>query len=82
MLGHKSQLAHGFSYAEYRAASFNITRSFVIAGRAAGKAFSENELLSNPVAGLMLGVLATVLFQSSSTTTSVVVTMVSSHSKN
>lgn len=51
----------------------------LLGGRAAGKAFTENELLSNPVAGLMLGVLGTVLLQSSSTTTSLVVSMVSSH---
>lgn len=45
-------------------------------GKAAGKAFKENKILSNPVAGLMIGVLATVLLQSSSTTTSIVVSMV------
>ena len=45
-------------------------------GKAAGQAFSENEILSNPVAGLLIGVLATVLLQSSSTTTSIVVSMV------
>ncbi|WAR19519.1 NPT2B-like protein [Mya arenaria] len=45
-------------------------------GKAAGRAFSENKILSNPVAGLMIGVLATVLLQSSSTTTSIVVSMV------
>ncbi|WAR27857.1 NPT2B-like protein [Mya arenaria] len=48
----------------------------LLGGKAAGKAFTNSELLSNPVAGLMLGVLATVLLQSSSTTTSIVVSMV------
>ncbi|KAL4238207.1 hypothetical protein ACF0H5_002919 [Mactra antiquata] len=50
----------------------------LIGGKAAGKAFSDNQILANPVAGLMIGVLATVLLQSSSTTTSIVVSMVGS----
>lgn len=48
----------------------------LLGGKAAGKAFAENRILSNPVAGLMIGVMATVLLQSSSTTTSIVVSMV------
>ncbi|XP_053384148.1 sodium-dependent phosphate transport protein 2B-like [Mercenaria mercenaria] len=48
----------------------------LIGGKAAGSAFAESQVLSNPVAGLMIGVLATVLLQSSSTTTSIVVSMV------
>ncbi|XP_052766305.1 sodium-dependent phosphate transport protein 2B-like [Mya arenaria] len=48
----------------------------LIGGRAAGEIFKQSELLSNPVTGLMIGILATVLFQSSSTTTSIVVSMV------
>lgn len=48
----------------------------LLGGKTAGKAFSQNKILSNPVAGLMIGVLATVLLQSSSTTTSIVVSMV------
>ncbi|XP_035689341.1 sodium-dependent phosphate transport protein 2B-like [Branchiostoma floridae] len=48
----------------------------LLGGRAAGETLSNNELLTNPVAGLMIGVLATVLVQSSSTSTSIVVTMV------
>ena len=50
-------------------------------GKAAGEAFASNEILSNPVAGLMIGILATVLVQSSSTTTSIVVSMVAAGSK-
>ena len=50
-------------------------------GRAAGSIFAESQLLSNPVVGLMMGILATVLFQSSSTTTSVVVSMVAAESE-
>ncbi|XP_033114732.1 sodium-dependent phosphate transport protein 2B-like [Anneissia japonica] len=48
----------------------------LLGGKTAGKALSENELLNNPVCGLMVGILVTVLVQSSSTSTSVVVTMV------
>lgn len=48
----------------------------LVGGKTAGKAFSKNKILSNPVAGLMIGVLATVVLQSSSTTTSIVVSMV------
>ncbi|XP_073236916.1 sodium-dependent phosphate transport protein 2B-like [Porites lutea] len=48
----------------------------LLGGKAAGEAFASNKILSNPVAGLMIGILATVLVQSSSTTTSIVVAMV------
>ncbi|GFN93047.1 sodium-dependent phosphate transport protein 2b [Plakobranchus ocellatus] len=50
----------------------------LLGGRAAGEAFRNSELLSNPIAGLMIGVMATVLVQSSSTATSIVVAMVAS----
>lgn len=49
----------------------------LLGGKAAGEALSNNEVLLNPVAGLMIGVLVTVLVQSSSTSTSIVVSMVS-----
>ncbi|XP_055892264.1 sodium-dependent phosphate transport protein 2B-like [Biomphalaria glabrata] len=49
----------------------------LLGGKAAGQAMSSSVLLSNPVAGLMVGVLATVLVQSSSTSTSIIVSMVS-----
>ena len=45
-------------------------------GKAAGEVFGNNEIFNNPVAGLMIGVLTTVLVQSSSTSTSIVVSMV------
>ncbi|XP_012943081.1 sodium-dependent phosphate transport protein 2B [Aplysia californica] len=48
----------------------------LLGGEAAGKVFQQNDILSNPVAGLMMGVLVTVLVQSSSTSTSIVVSMV------
>jgi solute carrier family 34 (sodium-dependent phosphate cotransporter) len=50
----------------------------LLGGKAAGKVISNSELLKNPVVGLMIGVLVTVLVQSSSTSTSIVVTMVGS----
>ena len=43
-----------------------------------GAIFHNNPLLSNPMVGLMVGVLFTVLVQSSSTCTSVIVSMVAS----
>ncbi|XP_051787807.1 sodium-dependent phosphate transport protein 2B-like [Erpetoichthys calabaricus] len=50
----------------------------LVGGKAAGDIFSDNEVLSNPVAGLVIGVLLTVLVQSSSTSSSIIVSMVSS----
>lgn len=50
----------------------------LVGGRTAGEAFRNSRLLSNPCAGLMIGVMATVLVQSSSTATSIVVALVAS----
>nr|XP_057929058.1 solute carrier family 34 member 2b [Doryrhamphus excisus] len=50
----------------------------LVGGKAAGDIFKDNVILSNPVAGLVIGVLVTVLVQSSSTSSSIVVSMVSS----
>ncbi|CAF0731055.1 unnamed protein product [Adineta steineri] len=50
----------------------------LVGGKITGQAFTEGAVLSNPIAGLMLGLLATVVVQSSSTSTSIVVSMVSS----
>ncbi|XP_021370578.1 sodium-dependent phosphate transport protein 2B-like isoform X2 [Mizuhopecten yessoensis] len=50
----------------------------LLGGKAAGEVFRNNDILRNPVAGVMIGVLATVLVQSSSTSTSIVVAMVGS----
>ncbi|XP_026959985.1 sodium-dependent phosphate transport protein 2C isoform X4 [Sagmatias obliquidens] len=47
-------------------------------GKVAGDIFKDNVVLSNPVAGLVIGVLGTVLVQSSSTSSSIVVSMVAS----
>jgi sodium-dependent phosphate cotransporter len=50
----------------------------LIAGRYASEAFRSNVVLTNPLAGLMIGLLATVVVQSSSTSTSIIVSMVAS----
>jgi len=49
----------------------------ILGGKNIGALFSNSELLKNPVVGLMIGVLATVLVQSSSTSTSIIVGLVS-----
>ncbi|KAK6180804.1 hypothetical protein SNE40_008790 [Patella caerulea] len=48
----------------------------LLGGKKAGEVFRNNEILKNPVAGLMMGVLVTVLVQSSSTSTSIIISMV------
>ncbi|XP_074130251.1 sodium-dependent phosphate transport protein 2B-like [Sminthopsis crassicaudata] len=50
----------------------------LVGGKMAGKIFQDGSVLNNPVAGLMIGMLLTVLVQSSSTSTSIVVSLVSS----
>lgn len=57
-----------------------LTRGCLCVGKAAGDIFQDNAVLGNPVAGLVIGVLVTVLVQSSSTSSSIVVSMVSSGS--
>jgi len=61
--------------------TFLSTSFRLLGGKAAGKFISNSQLLQNPVVGLMIGVLVTVLVQSSSTSTSIVVTMVGSDCK-
>ena len=56
--------------------SFLATGFRLVAGKDAATVFSNNLIFDNPVAGLMVGILATVLVQSSSTSTSIVITMV------
>jgi sodium-dependent phosphate cotransporter len=48
----------------------------LLAGKGAGKNFVNNSLFNNAVAGLMVGVFTTSTLQSSSTTTSIVISMV------
>lgn len=59
----------------------NQIPSWLPLGEANAKIFKENEVLSNPVAGLMIGILATALIQSSSTTISIVIALAGSKSK-
>jgi len=47
----------------------------IIGGPSAGAVFRNQEIFDNPIAGLVLGVLATVLVQSSSTSTSIIISM-------
>ena len=60
---------------------FSMHHHCFCTGKAAGKVFQDSELVQNPVCGVMIGLLSTVLVQSSSTTTSIVVTMVAADSK-
>uniref|UniRef100_A0A3B3VCT7 Sodium-dependent phosphate transport protein 2A n=1 Tax=Poecilia latipinna TaxID=48699 RepID=A0A3B3VCT7_9TELE len=56
-----------------------LSSAFQLAGgKTAGEIFQKNIVLSNPVAGVMVGILVTVLVQSSSTSTSITVSFVSS----
>uniref|UniRef100_A0A6Q2XI29 Sodium-dependent phosphate transport protein 2A n=1 Tax=Esox lucius TaxID=8010 RepID=A0A6Q2XI29_ESOLU len=56
-----------------------LSSAFQLAGgKVAGDIFKDNVVLSNPVAGLVVGILVTVLVQSSSTSTSIIVSLVSS----
>merc|ERR1719453_1237563 len=48
----------------------------LVAGRQAGQIFRNSVIFDNPIAGCLVGVLVTVLVQSSSTSTSIVITMV------
>ncbi|CAB3363254.1 Hypothetical predicted protein [Cloeon dipterum] len=47
----------------------------LVGGQSTGDIF-DNDIVKNPIVGLMMGILATVLVQSSSTSTSIVVSMV------
>ncbi|XP_044538346.1 sodium-dependent phosphate transport protein 2B-like [Gracilinanus agilis] len=50
----------------------------LVGGKMAGEIFRDDSVLTNPVAGLVIGVLVTVMVQSSSTSSSIIVSMVSS----
>ncbi|CAI9737140.1 sodium-dependent phosphate transport protein 2B-like [Octopus vulgaris] len=73
-------LLTGFFYLFVCSLDFLSSAFRLIGGKGAGKAISQSEIVSNPVAGLMIGVLFTVLVQSSSTSTSIMVSMVASKS--
>ncbi|MBZ3875178.1 Sodium-dependent phosphate transport protein 2B [Sciurus carolinensis] len=50
----------------------------LVGGKVAGQFFNNNSIMSNPLAGLMIGVLVTVMVQSSRTSSSIIVSMVAS----
>jgi sodium-dependent phosphate cotransporter len=56
--------------------SFLASGFRLVAGRQAGQIFANSAIFNNPIAGMLVGVLVTVLVQSSSTSTSIVITMV------
>lgn len=51
----------------------------LIAGESLGRMFRDNELLKNPTVDLMIGVLVTMMIQSSSTTSAIMISMASAH---
>lgn len=51
----------------------------LVGGRTTGEIFQQSDLLQNPVVGVMIGILTTVLVQSSSTSSSIIVSMVSAN---
>lgn len=57
--------------------SFLSSAFQLLGGKSAGEVFAKSSVLNNPIIGLMIGVLVTVLVQSSSTSTSIIVAMVS-----
>jgi sodium-dependent phosphate cotransporter len=69
-------LALGLLYLFICSLSFLADGFRLVAGKQAGEVFAESDFMNNPVAGMMLGVLVTVLVQSSSTSTSIAITMV------
>merc|ERR1719163_1047293 len=53
-----------------------MSNSFrILGGKTAGRTFRNSDLFDNPLAGLVTGILVTVLVQSSSTSTSIIITM-------
>eukprot|EP00057_Strongylocentrotus_purpuratus_P030195 XP_780963.1 PREDICTED: sodium-dependent phosphate transport protein 2B [Strongylocentrotus purpuratus] len=73
----KLVLLLGCLYLFICALDFLATAFRLLGGEAAGEVLQNSELLANPVCGLMIGVLVTVLVQSSSTSTSIIVSMTS-----
>jgi len=66
----------GMLYAFICSLSFMADGFRLVAGKQAGEVFRNSEIFNNSVAGMLVGVLVTVLVQSSSTSTSIVITMV------
>ncbi|XP_063874365.1 sodium-dependent phosphate transport protein 2B-like isoform X2 [Scylla paramamosain] len=72
----KVVMVFGFLYLFICSLDFLASAFRLIAGRTTGDIMS-NKYIENPIVGLMIGILVTVLVQSSSTSTSIIVSMVS-----
>ncbi|XP_071532209.1 sodium-dependent phosphate transport protein 2B-like [Panulirus ornatus] len=72
----KVVMALGFLYFFICSLDFLSSAFRLIAGKTTGDVLN-NEYVKNPIVGLMIGILVTVLVQSSSTSTSIIVSMVS-----
>ncbi|XP_042226482.1 sodium-dependent phosphate transport protein 2B-like [Homarus americanus] len=72
----KVSLVLGFLYLFICSLDFLSSSFRLIAGKTTGDVLN-NEYVKNPIVGLMIGILVTVLVQSSSTSTSIIVSMVS-----
>jgi len=66
----------GFLYFFICSLSFLSDSFRILGGKNVGSLFKDSKLLQNPVVGLMIGILVTVLLQSSSTSTSIIVGLV------
>eukprot|EP00127_Corallochytrium_limacisporum_P005152 Clim_evm58s199 gene=Clim_evmTU58s199 len=71
----KLGLVLGFLYVFVIALGLLSDAFKILGSKTAGSAFRQNDIFDNPIAGLMLGVLVTVLVQSSSTSTSIIISM-------
>jgi solute carrier family 34 (sodium-dependent phosphate cotransporter) len=74
--GARTLLIVAFLYLFICSLSFLADGFRLVAGKRAGEIFGDSKILGNPVSGLMVGVIATVLVQSSSTSTSITIAMV------
>ncbi|XP_040180240.1 sodium-dependent phosphate transport protein 2C-like [Rana temporaria] len=74
----KSFLLIGFLYLFICSLDVLSSAFQLVGSKLTGDIFSDNDILANPIAGLVIGVLLTVLVQSSSTSSSIIVSMVSS----
>lgn len=72
----KCCLVLGALYIFICALSFLADGFRLVAGKNAGEVFQNSEIFNNDFAGCMVGLLVTVLVQSSSTSTSIIITMV------
>lgn len=61
--------------------SFKVKRFSTLSFDSLGEALQTEKLINNPIVGVMMGILVTVAVQSSSTSTSIVVSMVASGCK-